>query len=68
MADRIFTLKKWKQIKQDIYDDFFAQQDLIHDEKGLDDNDMFSDELRQRLGLGSPEGIPGPEMPGFKGV
>ena len=58
MAERVFTIKRWKQIKRDIYGDNFAQQDLIHDEKGLADNGMLSDELRQRLGLGNSEEIP----------
>ncbi len=55
MADRMFTLKKWQQMKRDIFDDFFAQNDINFDAKGLDEKGLLSENLRQRLGLGSPE-------------
>ena len=45
MADRMFTLKDWKRMKQDVFDDFFAQHDLDYDLK----------ELMKVETLGSPE-------------
>ena len=37
MPDRIFTLKDWKKIKQDIFDDYFVQHNVEHDLKELMD-------------------------------
>ena len=48
MADRIFTLKDWKRMKRDIFDDFFAQHDLDYDYKEL---------MKAQL-LGSPGEVP----------
>ena len=45
MSDRIFTLKDWRRLKRDVYDDFFAQHDINFDLK----------ELTKAQLLGSPE-------------
>ena len=47
MADRIFTLKDWKRIKRDIFDDFFEQHDMSYDLK----------ELMKAQVLGDAEGV-----------
>jgi len=45
MPERIFTLRDWKRIKQDIFDDFFAQNAMNYDLKEL---------MREQM-LGRPE-------------
>jgi len=53
MPDRIFTLKDWKRIKRDVYDDYFGQQNMNYDLKELAKVEMS----------GTPEKIqPIPEM------
>ena len=57
MADRLFTLKKWQQMKRDIFDDFFAQNDMKRDIQ----------ELMEAQLLGEPdigEVVPDEEIPG----
>jgi len=33
MSDRMFTLKDWKRIKRDIFDEYFTQHDMNYDLK-----------------------------------
>ncbi len=41
MSDRIFTLKDWKRIKRDVYDDWFGQQSINYDLKELEKSGML---------------------------
>ena len=52
MADRLLTLKKWEQMKRDIFDDFFTQNDVKRDIQEL---------MKAEL-LG--EGVPDKELQG----
>jgi len=44
MTDRIFTLKDWKRIKRDIFDDFFAKNDMNYDLKELMKSQVLGDQ------------------------
>jgi len=56
MANRIFTLRDWKRIKRDIFDDFFIQHDSKYDLQQGTDEGVFSEELMSRLNLKSRMG------------
>jgi len=49
MADRIFTLKDWKRMKRDIFDDFFARNDMNYDLKELMKSQMVSPEVPEEI-------------------
>ena len=58
MADRLFTLKKWQQMKRDIFDDFFTQADINRDIQELMKAQLLGDTEVPELDS---------EMPGFEG-
>ncbi len=69
MADRMFTLKKWQQIKRDIFDDFFTQNDLKGDVQELIKAQLLGEPEVPEGSHRMPDGsiMLDSEMPGFEG-
>ena len=57
MPDRIFTLKDWKRIKRDIFDDFFTQHDMNFDLKELVKSQLLGNTKEELEGGDSNENI-----------